>query len=551
MGAKDNTLIQTPRGLESLDWQNHDATGMKPPRQQRHDPLDRFRAVSVLMFVTPDTASSNRSRDVLALIGAATLARVIFAATTGLGIDETYMVAIGRHWDIGYFDHPPLAWWLSHGASLLAGHESGLIVRAPFIALAALSTWLMYRLGAWLAGETAGLIAAIALTCAPVLGVTTGTWVLPDGPLDAALLAATLCLGRVLLTPGASPALWLAAGLFGGLAMLSKFHGAFVFAGAGLFMLTSAAHRRWLVSPWPWLGMIVALVVASPTLIWNIQHDWATFAFQGSRAATRVFRPWMPLVALAGQAAFLAPWIWAPLMIATIKTARRFTADPKRWLLFCLGVGPVALFALVTAWSDQRPYFHWAAPGYLLLLPLLGRMLAPAWDAGSRSVRLWLRGSIAFDALAVAALIALSLFPGIVGVLPGAAATKDPLAEMADWTDAATYALAHASSANARPFIVARRWYEAAKIDYALHGAGDVICIGDDCRGYNFVKPARDPTGADAIVMIPENAPIALEPIARQFATIEPLSTLDIAHGPLIIARLRTYRAMDYRPARR
>ena len=53
------------------------------------------------MFATPVTASSNRSRDVLVLIGSATLARVLFAATTGLGIDETYMVAVGRHWDSG------------------------------------------------------------------------------------------------------------------------------------------------------------------------------------------------------------------------------------------------------------------------------------------------------------------------------------------------------------------------------------------------------------------------------------------------------------------
>ena len=521
-------------------------------RTRRVARRERLAFASDSMIAKPVTASSSRSRDILLLIAAATVARVIFAATTGLGIDETYMVAVGRHWDIGYFDHPPLAWWLSHAASLVAGHESGLIVRAPFIALSALSTWLVYLLGARLFGRTAGLLAAIALTCAPVLGVTTGTWVLPDGPLDAALLAATLCLARVLLTPGAAPALWLAAGLFGGLAMLSKFHGAFLFAGAGLFMLTSADHRRWLARPWPWLGMIVALIVASPTLIWNIQHDWATFAFQGSRAATRVFRPWMPLVALAGQAAFLAPWIWAPLMVSTVRAARRFTADPAGWLLFCLGVGPVALFTLVTAWSDQRPYFHWAAPGYLLLLPLLGRMLAPAWDSGSRRVRRWVAGSIGFDLAAVAALIALSVFPRIVGVLPGGApASKDPLAEMVDWTDAAAYARAHGPNATARPFVVARRWYEAAKIDYALHGAADVICVGDDCRGYDFIKPARDVSGADAIVMIPENAVGALEPIARRFASVEELPAFDITHGPMVIARMRAYRAKSYRPADR
>ena len=33
-------------------------------------------------------------------------------------------------------------------------------------------------------------------------------------------------------------------------------------------------------------------------------------------------------------------------------------------------------FALVGAWSSQRVLFHWAAPGYLMLFPLLGQAVA-------------------------------------------------------------------------------------------------------------------------------------------------------------------------------
>ena len=196
------------------------------------------------------------------LIAASALVRLAFAATTGLGVDETYMVALGRHWALGYFDHPPLAWWLSRAASLLLGGESDLAVRAPFIALFALSSWLMYRLTALLFGEAAGFVAVVALNCAPVLGVTTATWVLPDGPLDAALLAGALCLARLFFSPGASSMSWLFAGVFGGLAMLSKLHGVFLFAGTGLFLLTSGAHRRWLATPWPYLGAALALAYA-------------------------------------------------------------------------------------------------------------------------------------------------------------------------------------------------------------------------------------------------------------------------------------------------
>ena len=55
-----------------------------------------------------------------------------------------------------------------------------------------LSTVLMYRVTAALFGERAGLWAAAVLNAAPVLGITSASWVLPDGPLIAALLGAVL-----------------------------------------------------------------------------------------------------------------------------------------------------------------------------------------------------------------------------------------------------------------------------------------------------------------------------------------------------------------------
>ncbi|MBO0712717.1 MAG: glycosyltransferase family 39 protein, partial [Acetobacteraceae bacterium] len=118
---------------------------------------------------------------VLVLILATTLVRVAAGWLMGLGVDESYVVAAGRtlHW--GYFDHPPAVWWLSWAAAHLTGTDAAPIVRLPFIALFALSTWLMFRLTATLYGARAGLWAAIGVNLAPVFAVTTGGWVLPDG----------------------------------------------------------------------------------------------------------------------------------------------------------------------------------------------------------------------------------------------------------------------------------------------------------------------------------------------------------------------------------
>ncbi|HEY1301829.1 MAG TPA: glycosyltransferase family 39 protein, partial [Stellaceae bacterium] len=175
--------------------------------------------------------------------------RLLFAASLGLGIDESYMVAAGRRLQLSYFDHPPLAWWLAWAAAHLAGNEAAIVVRLPFIALFALTTGLMYRLTASLWGAAAGLWAAVVLNLVPVLSVTAGSWVLPDGPLFTALLGAAFCLVKALPAPAEDRARWgwwLAAGACAGLALLSKYSAVLTLFGAFVFLLTEPGGRRWL-----------------------------------------------------------------------------------------------------------------------------------------------------------------------------------------------------------------------------------------------------------------------------------------------------------------
>ena len=116
------------------------------------------------------------------------LARLAFAGALGLGIDESFMVAAGCTLQLSYFDHPPLAWWMAWSATHLFGSDSAIVVRLPFILLFALTTWLMFRLTSRSFGVPAGLWSAVLFNTALVFGITTGSWVLPDGPLIAALV---------------------------------------------------------------------------------------------------------------------------------------------------------------------------------------------------------------------------------------------------------------------------------------------------------------------------------------------------------------------------
>ena len=207
-----------------------------------------------------------------------------------------------------------------------------------------------------------------------------------------ALLGATLNLLRALQANGGRAlGRWTAAGVCAGVAMFAKYSAVLVIGGAWLYLIFSPIHRRWLVRPEPYVAVLAALAVFSPVLIWNMAHHWASFAFQGDRAAGFRLRPFMPLLTFGGEALFVLPWLWAPMMFLFIQGFQRKTGWMHRLLAY-MAAPPVLGFALISTWSSQRILYHWAAPGYLLLFPLLGHAVADRID------RLWLRSLLAASA---------------------------------------------------------------------------------------------------------------------------------------------------------
>jgi Dolichyl-phosphate-mannose-protein mannosyltransferase len=462
------------------------------------------------------------------LILATFTARLLFASALGLGIDESYMVAAGRKLQVSYFDHPPIAWWMAWAAAHLAGSESALVVRLPFIALFALTTFLMYRVTAALFSPAAGLWAAVVLNLVPVFGITTATWVLPDGPLLAALLGAAACVIAALPAGGRRAwTWWLATGACTGLALCSKYSAVLTFIGLAVFLLTEPTSRRWLVRPHPYAAGLVALVIFLPVLVWNAQHEWVSFVFQSTRA-NGVLHLLGPVATLAGEAAFLLPWIWAPLLVCGFLAIKRGPSDGRSWLLVCLAAPPIVVFTGASLWGNVL--YHWPAPGYLMLLPLLGDVIARHWRT-SRLVRAGLAATAVLVVLGVtlfASEVKFDWVPALIGEFPRG---KDPSVDVVDWTsvrqDLADRGLLD------RPGLVvaAMRWFDAGKIDYVLGGRVPVICIGPDARQYGLIAPLDDYAGADVVIV----ARTSLEKIIGQFwflfDSIEPLAPTTVSHA--------------------
>jgi len=518
---------------------------------------------------------------VLLLIVVTMVGRLVLAGAIGLGVDESYQVSVSRPLSLSYFEHPPLAFWIPGVVGALSGSANATLLRLPFILLFAGTTWLMYRLTARLFGDRAGAIAALILNVSPVLSLSTGSWVLPDGPLMFWMLASALCLERVLLPAGSArdepraPTLWwMLAGACAVLAMLSKYHGVFLLAGTGLFLLTNEHARRWLRHPGPYFGAIAAALVFSPVVLWNAQHQWISFRFQGARSTSHGLHLEAFLENVVGQLGYLLPWIclplaWvlaralveaAPRALKSVASARSgeavacapddARADAARWWLFCLAIVPIATFELI-ALEGNRGLPHWQAPGWLMAIPLLAAHADSLLRSGSaqarRGIRLWLVGSTAAFVLVVGAL-AMQARTGWMGRLsPSLLAIDDPTVETLEWSDlpAALAPMLHSAAGHpdAQPFVAATNWMDAGKVAHALYGHADVVCLCTEPHHFAFVHAGRAYLGRDALIVERDGQrPPGFVPLAQYFRSVRPIGTTVVQRDGLPVITLRLYR---------
>ena len=154
-------------------------------------------------------------------------------------------------------------------------------VRAGGILLSFVASAFVWRTGAILSGEEkTGALACLFfnLTAMATVESLAAT---PDAPELAAAAAFFFCLAKIAETGNGR--WWLMAGLCAGLGLLSKYTALFLGVGAFAWLIASKPMRRWLISPWPYLGGVLALAVFAPNLLWNAHHGWATFAFHWLR----------------------------------------------------------------------------------------------------------------------------------------------------------------------------------------------------------------------------------------------------------------------------
>jgi hypothetical protein len=275
----------------------------------------------------------------------------------------------------------------------------------------------------------------------------------------------------------------------------------------------------------PYIAFGIALAIFSPVYVWNAQHHWASFDFQASRAGGWHLHPLAPLTTLAGESLFVLPWFWLPMVVLG---ARAFRAGWREQMLAWLAAPPIVAFALVAAWSSQRVLFHWAAPGYLMLFPLLGRWVATWWER--REVRATIVGTAAFCLASMIVVSSQLQFDWLRVLMP----EKDPTVEGINWTslrdDLTARGLLHPGTVAGVP-----NWRDAGKIAYALGPQVTVLCLNRDTRQFGISNPAKTWNGANVLLLIVDHPDTVVPALSNQFTQVEMLPPSAVTlHGRVL-----------------
>ncbi|QDL98422.1 glycosyltransferase family 39 protein [Rhodopseudomonas palustris] len=286
--------------------------------------------------------------------------RLLAAALTPLTFDEAYYWTWSKNLALSYFDHPPMVAVVIRLGTLIAG-DTEFGVRLVSILLAVPMSWAVWRAAVLLfEGERIAATATLLLNATMMVSAGT-TIVTPDAPLLVASSFVLLALAKVAAT--GRGVWWLAVGVAVGLALLSKYTALFFGPAILIWLLWVPSLRRWLISPWPYLGGVIAFALFSPVVIWNAEHDWISFVKQFGRAKLGGFEPKFLAELIPTQFVLATPFVFILGVVGLIALGKRGTGPAASRVLVGATVWTIALYFAWQALHD-RVEANWLSPLY-------------------------------------------------------------------------------------------------------------------------------------------------------------------------------------------
>ena len=332
----------------------------------------------------PDRPAAPPWLAVVALIAVLTLMRIVYASVLELRTDEAYYWTWSQESVLSFLDHPPMiAWFIRFGTAIFG--DTNLGVRFAGIVAMLVTQLLLADIVRRVTHDFRAIVFAVLMPEAALYHGLLMAKVAPDVAMIPFAVAMLWALVR--LHESGNARWWLAAGLFAGLALLSKFTAVMLAPAVLAFALVPDWRRRWLLSPYPWLAVLIAVIVFLPVLIWNAEHDWASFRFQFVRAVATHEISLRTVGEFLGLQFGLVGFVLLPVVLSgvTLTAWRGYrTREPVAILLSIAVLVPFGYFfwkSLTLRVGDTWPMFLWPAgfAAAAINLTMLSREGWPDW----------------------------------------------------------------------------------------------------------------------------------------------------------------------------
>jgi 4-amino-4-deoxy-L-arabinose transferase-like glycosyltransferase len=283
-----------------------------------------------------------------------------------LPLDLIEALVYGREWQLGYDKLPPLPWWLIEAAHRVLGADIVYYATAQVAVLIAFA--LVFALSRRLVGAVGALVGILIIDGLHYFQYTAVKfnhdviqlpfWALAGYAFHAALRRSGL-------------GSWTLLGFAIGGAVWAKYFVIVLALPYALFMLFDRQARRAWATPGPWLSLLVALLVASPHILWLFQSDFLPFAYASHRAAP--IRGWFdhvlhPSVFLGSQIFFLLPSFFIAAALFWPREGKKSSIDPfDRRIVTLLAFGPALTMIALTAVTGRGAVAMWGYPLWLFL----------------------------------------------------------------------------------------------------------------------------------------------------------------------------------------
>ncbi|MCX8033922.1 MAG: glycosyltransferase family 39 protein [Thermodesulfovibrio sp.] len=289
-----------------------------------------------------------------------------------LSPDEAHYWEWSRRLDLSYYSKGPLIAYLIAISTWIFG-DTSFGVRVFAVVFSFLSSFFIYKIGKKLFNEKIGFIAGILFQFIPLFS-TYGVIFTIDSPFILFWIVSMYLFLNVFEGRKIN---WLLLGFFIGLGLLTKYTMAFFYVCMFIYLIRkgraysalSQDDREIFKNPWFYTCLIISLMVFSPVIIWNFQHDWVTLKhtagqahiYDGLKISLKYF-----IEFIGGQLLVVTPLIFVIGFYFLLQPKALNLQPDKRWFLIAFSL-PLFVFFLLKS-LQGKVQANWAMPAYVSFL---------------------------------------------------------------------------------------------------------------------------------------------------------------------------------------